>query len=209
MRRATTYARAIGLPPPTSARILAMQRRVQVFSDGRNHEDHLHLALPHATISNSRTLVLSLFRGPRRPTAPLHWSIPAVLCTEVICQALAKRRPHPSISQAEPFTLEQSLRFFYHRLRALRVVVHMDSQVALRCICRRYSPVFVLRTSCSASGALLREFAHSPLSSRKSPGNSIQPTHRRGTDQSTPSSHRPSADSRSRSTLLESGANTT
>ena len=152
MGRATTYARALGLPPTAFARMLAMQRRVQATKCPvlvGNLEDRLHLALLHATILNSRTLAFSLFRGRE---GPLHLytdasldGYAAVLCTKVNCQVLAKRRSHTSINQAELFALEQGLRFFFHQLRAARVVVHMDSQVALRCIGKRHSPVFVLQ----------------------------------------------------------------
>ena len=82
-------------------------------------------------------------RGPAASDASLD-GYAAVLCTEVTCQVLAKRKVHASINQAELYALYQAVCHFFHQLRASNVVIHMDSQVGLCCIEKRFSPVYAL-----------------------------------------------------------------
>ena len=151
--RATTYARALGIPPTAYARTFATLRRLQAEDTGKaaahgSCEDRFHLALLHATILNSGPLALSVYRG-RGGSLHLYTDASlegyaAVLCTEVNCHVLAKRRAHASINQAELYALDQALRTFFHQIRASWLIIHMDSQVALRCLEKRSSTVFAL-----------------------------------------------------------------
>ena len=136
------------MSPSAFAPMLAMRAAKRRDAPAGTFHSRLHLNLLLATILNAGPIAFAMFR-PR--AGPLHLytdasldGYAAVLCTEVTCQVLAKRKVHASINQAELYALYQAVCHFFHQLRASNVVIHMDSQVGLCCIEKRFSPVYAL-----------------------------------------------------------------